>query len=84
MSGPPQIDPHVSAKYGFDTVFPSDSAQADVYSKIGPAIVIRATRLGIHSTFMAYGQTGSGKTHTTVGGAGEARGIIPRIVEVQF
>ena len=44
-------------------------------------MVVRAVEKGVHSTFLAYGQTGSGKTHSTTGGRGNLRGLIPRVLD---
>ena len=70
--------------FGFDNVFDSDATQDQVYDNLGPAMVIKAAKHGIHSTFMAYGQTGSGKSHSTLGGAGNMRGFVPRVLEDTF
>lgn len=73
-----------SAAFTFDRVFPTNTAQHDVfdYSIRGTVDDVLA---GYNGTVFAYGQTGSGKTYTMMGageiGDQEAKGIIPRIVE---
>lgn len=76
-----------SAAFTFDRVFPTNTAQHDVfdYSIRGTVDDVLA---GYNGTVFAYGQTGSGKTYTMMGageiGDQEAKGIIPRIVEQIF
>ncbi|GAB7326772.1 hypothetical protein MBLNU13_g10716t1 [Cladosporium sp. NU13] len=76
-----------SSAFTFDRVFPTNTAQHDVfdYSIRGTVDDVLA---GYNGTVFAYGQTGSGKTYTMMGageiGDQEAKGIIPRIVEQIF
>lgn len=75
-----------SSAFTFDRVFPTNTAQHDVfdYSIRGTVDDVLA---GYNGTVFAYGQTGSGKTYTMMGadiGNSEAKGIIPRIVEQIF
>ncbi|XP_070554370.1 kinesin-like protein KIF3A isoform X2 [Ptychodera flava] len=64
--------------FTFDTVFPSDSKQVDVYNETARPIV-EAVLEGYNGTIFAYGQTGTGKTFTMEGvrSQPELRGIIP-------
>merc|ERR1711974_234150 len=39
---------------------------------------------GFNNCIFAYGQTGSGKSFSVLGGTGEARGLLPRVVEGLF
>ena len=57
----------VESKY--DTVFPSDALQLDVYKFVEDSI--GGIFEGFNSTIFAYGQTGSGKTFTMFGPAWE-------------
>ncbi|KAH9825974.1 Kinesin heavy chain [Teratosphaeria destructans] len=72
--------------FTFDRVFPTNTAQQDVFD-----YSIRSTvddvLAGYNGTVFAYGQTGSGKTYTMMGADiadDAAKGIIPRIVEQIF
>ncbi|XP_077983562.1 kinesin-like protein KIF3A [Glandiceps talaboti] len=64
--------------FTFDTVFPTDSKQVDVYNETARPIV-EAVLEGYNGTIFAYGQTGTGKTFTMEGVRThpELRGIIP-------
>ncbi|GAB7366791.1 hypothetical protein MBLNU230_g0742t1 [Neophaeotheca triangularis] len=75
-----------SGSFTFDRVFPTNTAQHDVFD-----YSIRSTvddvLAGYNGTVFAYGQTGSGKTYTMMGADiadRENKGIIPRIVEQIF
>ncbi|KAF2169162.1 hypothetical protein M409DRAFT_52444 [Zasmidium cellare ATCC 36951] len=75
-----------SGAFTFDRVFPTNTAQHDVFD-----YSIRSTvddvLAGYNGTVFAYGQTGSGKTYTMMGsdiGDEQSKGIIPRIVEQIF
>lgn len=79
-------DKNSSAAFTFDRVFPTNTAQHDVFD-----YSIRSTvddvLAGYNGTVFAYGQTGSGKTYTMMGadiGDEGSKGIIPRIVEQIF
>ncbi|KAI7351721.1 Kinesin heavy [Hortaea werneckii] len=75
-----------NGNFTFDRVFPTNTAQHDVFD-----YSIRSTvddvLAGYNGTVFAYGQTGSGKTYTMMGADIEddnSKGIIPRIVEQIF
>mmetsp|Transcript_2330 Transcript_2330/g.6687 ORF Transcript_2330/g.6687 Transcript_2330/m.6687 type:complete len:1259 (-) Transcript_2330:183-3959(-) len=71
------------AQYAFDIVFGTQVLQQTVYETIGlPALSSMFN--GYNGTIFAYGQTGSGKSWSMSGGAGELRGIIPRVNEELF
>lgn len=75
-----------SSSFTFDRVFPTNTAQHDVfdYSIRGTVDDVLA---GYNGTVFAYGQTGSGKTYTMMGADiadDGSKGIIPRIVEQIF
>lgn len=75
-----------SSAFTFDRVFPTNTAQHDVfdYSIRGTVDDVLA---GYNGTVFAYGQTGSGKTYTMMGADiadDGSKGIIPRIVEQIF
>ncbi|KAI7366506.1 Kinesin heavy [Hortaea werneckii] len=76
----------LNGNFTFDRVFPTNTAQHDVFD-----YSIRSTvddvLAGYNGTVFAYGQTGSGKTYTMMGADIEddnSKGIIPRIVEQIF
>nr|XP_006820258.1 PREDICTED: kinesin family member 3A isoform X2 [Saccoglossus kowalevskii] len=64
--------------FTFDTVFPTDTKQVDVYNETARPIV-DAVLEGYNGTIFAYGQTGTGKTFTMEGERNkpEMRGVIP-------
>lgn len=75
-----------SSAFTFDRVFPTNTAQHDVfdYSIRGTVDDVLS---GYNGTVFAYGQTGSGKTYTMMGADiadDGSKGIIPRIVEQIF
>ena len=76
--GGARADPASASDFFFDSVLPSNATQDEVYAVVGPGVVMRAVKQGVHSTFLAYGQTSSGKTHTTIGGSGAVRINTPR------
>lgn len=76
----------INGTFTFDRVFPTTTAQQDVFD-----YSIRSTvddvLAGYNGTVFAYGQTGSGKTYTMMGSDiadDSSKGIIPRIVEQIF
>lgn len=71
------------AKFAFDIVFGLDIQQETVYSCVGLPALLK-TFEGFNGTIFAYGQTGSGKSWSMVGGAGDLRGITPRVNEALF
>jgi kinesin family protein 3/17 len=63
--------------FTFDSVFGTDSTQAEVYNETARPIV-DAVLEGYNGTIFAYGQTGTGKTYTMAGEVDpELQGIIP-------
>ena len=73
-------------KFTFDSVFPPDSQQVDVYDASARSIV-EAVLEGFNGTVFAYGQTGSGKTYTMTGpniDDEDQKGIIPRMINTVF
>eukprot|EP00668_Euglena_longa_P012844 GGOE01015339.1.p2 GENE.GGOE01015339.1~~GGOE01015339.1.p2 ORF type:complete len:548 (+),score=200.63 GGOE01015339.1:64-1707(+) len=95
---PKQVDIRVGDEkekhtFEFDSVYPPDARQAEVYAFTGKEIVDDVFK-GYNGTIFVYGQTGSGKTHSMMGpslGAlqgycddPELKGIIPRVVESVF
>jgi kinesin family protein 3/17 len=64
--------------FGFDGVFPGDTAQAELYNQVARPIVQNVIE-GYNGTIFAYGQTGTGKTFTMEGdnSAPELKGVIP-------
>lgn len=71
------------SKFAFDIVFGLSVLQSQIYSSIGRPALMK-TFEGYNGTIFAYGQTGSGKSWTMTGGAGDLRGIIPRVCEELF
>ncbi|KAF0691365.1 Aste57867_17385 [Aphanomyces stellatus] len=69
--------------FSLDGILSESAAQADVFDAVGRPLVA-AVLEGYNGTIFAYGQTGSGKTHTMLGGAGDDRGVIPRMLEQIF
>ena len=78
-------------QYHFQTVFPEDASQEQVFSKSCCQLVDSAVD-GFNATIMAYGQTSSGKTHTMFGdlnpgqkgGLSTEGGVIPAAVSRIF
>lgn len=77
-------------QFTFDHSFWSHNAedahfvgQEQVFASIGSE-VLKDVFDGYNVCLFAYGQTGSGKSYTMMGGAGEERGIIPRLCEGLF
>lgn len=71
--------------FGFDAVFPPAASQGQVFEEV--AGLVQSALDGSRVCIFAYGQTGSGKTHTMLGdpeGGPEARGVIPRALELIF
>jgi len=74
-----------SLLFAFDHIVPSEASQDDVFEIVKP--VVHDALLGYNSTIFTYGQTGSGKTFTMHGGSSDskdARGVVPRAMEVVF
>lgn len=82
-----------SRKFTFDSIFPIDGKQEDVFRNVAKPI-IDSCLAGYNGTIFAYGQTGSGKTFTMQGPeesiqaqSGDIRhlrGIMPRVFEYIF
>lgn len=77
-------------RFQFDRAYwshqPSDptfASQQTLMYELGNDILINAMQ-GFNNCLLAYGQTGSGKTHSVLGGEGESRGLLPRVLESLF
>ncbi|EME27355.1 Kinesin-like protein KIF15 [Galdieria sulphuraria] len=80
-------------KFTFDSIFPIDGKQEDVFRNVAKPI-IDSCLAGYNGTIFAYGQTGSGKTFTMQGpeesiqaqsgDIRQLRGIMPRVFEYIF
>jgi len=80
-------------KFTFDSIFPIDGKQEDVFRNVAKPI-IDSCLAGYNGTIFAYGQTGSGKTftmqgpeesiHAQSGDIRQLRGIMPRVFEYIF
>ncbi|OQR84285.1 kinesin-like protein KIF15-A-like isoform X2 [Achlya hypogyna] len=71
-------------RFAVDGIFPEESSQEYVFTKVGLPVV-EAVLQGYNGCIFAYGQTGSGKTHTMQGDMhGANRGLIPRLVDELF
>lgn len=73
---------HGAKSFMFDSVFPPDSTQQQVFDLMAKPLVDSALD-GFNATIFAYGQTGSGKTHTMTGNAKDP-GLTPRMVTALF
>jgi kinesin family protein 5 len=74
------------SEFCYDSVFASDTGQAEVYECAAKPIVDSVLE-GFNGTVFAYGQTGSGKTYTMEGEFLEdesSHGVIPRMVHSIF
>ena len=69
----------VRSQFKFDRLFGPESRQEDVFEEVKH--YVQSALDGYNVSLLAYGQTGAGKTHSMLGGAGDARGVIPRCVE---
>jgi kinesin family member 5 len=72
--------PSENQTFSFDYVFGQESAQVDIYEKVGKGAIDDVLE-GYNATILAYGQTGSGKTYTMFGEdilEEQLKGIIPR------
>jgi len=72
--------------FSFDTIFPPDTTQEDVFLKTAKNAVEWVCQ-GYNSTIFAYGQSGSGKSFTMFGHEGKEpklKGIVPRACETLF
>ena len=81
--GRPVISVDGQRDFHFDTAGGEKTTQAHMYAVAGRPTL--ATFLdGYNGAILCYGQSGAGKTHTMIGGEGEARGLVPRILEEAF
>ncbi len=71
------------ARFTFTAAAPGGASQEAFFDLAGRR-ACDAALAGYNATLFAYGQTGSGKTHTIYGGAGEARGLLPRTLDYVF
>lgn len=53
-TGAGQVQMDKFMDYGFDNVFGSEASQDDVYNNLGPAMVIKAAKQGIHSKYITH------------------------------
>jgi chromosomal replication initiation ATPase DnaA len=56
----------LNKQYHFDYIFPPETTQEHIYSRVGLKL-LAAARKGYNSCVFVYGQTGSGKTYTMTG-----------------
>lgn len=82
LSGGPAGGGGRTSDFAFDSVFPADATQNQVYRHGARAILTKVLE-GYNGCIFAYGQTGSGKTHT-MEGTREDPGVIPRLCEDVF
>ena len=79
----------IKSKFYFDSLFPDDVTQEQVYEIAGKRVVNSVLK-GFNGTIFAYGQTGTGKTFTMLGDylskdlEGLNMGIIPRSLKQIF
>ena len=79
----------IKSKFYFDSLFPDDVTQEEVYETTGRRVVESVIN-GFNGTIFAYGQTGTGKTFTMLGdylskgGDNTKMGIIPRSLDQIF
>eukprot|EP00933_Yihiella_yeosuensis_P083384 TRINITY_DN9758_c0_g1_i2.p1 TRINITY_DN9758_c0_g1~~TRINITY_DN9758_c0_g1_i2.p1 ORF type:complete len:824 (-),score=198.33 TRINITY_DN9758_c0_g1_i2:256-2646(-) len=76
--------------FDFDRCFWSHNEEHPLYAtqetlqkELGETMLEQAMA-GFNNCIFAYGQTGSGKSFSVLGGTGEARGLLPRVVEGLF
>eukprot|EP00929_Paragymnodinium_shiwhaense_P032033 TRINITY_DN17827_c0_g1_i1.p1 TRINITY_DN17827_c0_g1~~TRINITY_DN17827_c0_g1_i1.p1 ORF type:complete len:697 (+),score=139.35 TRINITY_DN17827_c0_g1_i1:252-2093(+) len=62
---------------------PLYATQQTLYEELGQAMLEGALE-GFNNCIFAYGQTGSGKSFSVLGSKGDARGLLPRVVEGLF
>lgn len=68
-------------QFSFDKVFDQKTQQSEVFDDVSE--LVQSAMDGYRVCLFSYGQTGSGKTHTMTGEpTGQARGIIPRSMEL--
>jgi len=59
------------------------ATQETLMEELGEALLANALE-GFNNCLFAYGQTGAGKTHSMLGGDGDQRGLLPRVLEGLF
>ena len=84
-SSPDQPKDNKSQEFTFDSIFPQNSTQNDIFNKCALPL-IKSVLEGINCTLFCYGQTSSGKTYTMEGidNNKNLQGIIPRTTEYIF
>eukprot|EP00929_Paragymnodinium_shiwhaense_P052085 TRINITY_DN26119_c1_g2_i1.p1 TRINITY_DN26119_c1_g2~~TRINITY_DN26119_c1_g2_i1.p1 ORF type:complete len:906 (-),score=299.53 TRINITY_DN26119_c1_g2_i1:86-2803(-) len=82
--------PEPERTFDFDRVYWSHSkdhqhyaTQETLMDEVGEAM-LEGALAGFNNCIFAYGQTGSGKSFSVLGGEGENRGLLPRVVEGLF
>ncbi len=69
----------------YDSVVTPNSTQEEVYEDVGAPLVKGALSEGAESgVLFSFGVSNSGKTYTLLGGEGENRGLLPRLIEGLF
>ena len=84
-SSPDQPQDSKTQEFTFDSIFPQNSSQNDIFTKCALPL-IKSVLEGINCTLFCYGQTSSGKTYTMEGfdNNKNLQGIIPRTTEYIF
>eukprot|EP00929_Paragymnodinium_shiwhaense_P086721 TRINITY_DN47180_c0_g1_i1.p1 TRINITY_DN47180_c0_g1~~TRINITY_DN47180_c0_g1_i1.p1 ORF type:complete len:818 (+),score=248.09 TRINITY_DN47180_c0_g1_i1:230-2683(+) len=62
---------------------PHYATQETLMEELGEAM-LEGALAGYNNCIFAYGQTGSGKSYSVIGGQGDQRGLLPRVVEGLF
>eukprot|EP00930_Biecheleria_cincta_P035247 TRINITY_DN24251_c0_g1_i1.p1 TRINITY_DN24251_c0_g1~~TRINITY_DN24251_c0_g1_i1.p1 ORF type:complete len:781 (-),score=210.65 TRINITY_DN24251_c0_g1_i1:31-2316(-) len=83
-------DEEMNREFEFDRCYWSHSKDHHLYAdqetlqnELGNTLIQHALD-GFNNCIFAYGQTGSGKSYSVLGGTGEQRGLLPRVVEGLF
>ena len=84
-SSPDQHQETKTHEFSFDSIFPQNSTQNDIFTKCALPL-IKSVLEGINCTLFCYGQTSSGKTYTMEGFVNNKNlhDIIPRTTEYIF
>ncbi|OLP84760.1 Kinesin-related protein 1 [Symbiodinium microadriaticum] len=89
MWNPEEIEEDMRG-FEFDRCYWSHSSDNPLYAtqetlqkELGETMLEHAMN-GFNNCIFAYGQTGSGKSYSVLGGKGEERGLLPRVVEGLF
>ncbi|CAK0887114.1 unnamed protein product [Prorocentrum cordatum] len=69
--------------WSFSEDHPLYATQQTLHDEVGCQMIENAVA-GFNNCIFAYGQTGSGKSYSVLGGQGEQRGLLPRVVEGLF